>query len=1225
MNVGNVSGFNTVTTLKVWVSHVLPLVYDDTLSFMELLGKVTYKLNELIENNNKLPDYIADLIREYISSGEIEKVLTEVLANYMLNVKFPPEGLTPATGDGSADDTEAIQGCIDYAFNHGGMGIYFPSGSYLTQPLVLKNKCTMFGYDRYNTRLVLKGGATTAMFTGNVDELTLTGMGFDGNMDIQVNNVKLFDVTVGSAIITNVLLTDGYDLLNVVVNRDLQLDDVIFNHAVENGLVVSGNGYVQADNVIFKSVSALIGKNYVVLGCNDSILTKVKCEGASPNGVRITGNNNVVKMWYEGSATAYVDEGQNNSVEVYTVSDVQKFSGSVEKHVSGTVTNTAGSNVSETVGGKKTVQTVKGYEEIIGAGKTVNVTGNFDEVVSGDKDETAMNINDTSVGGRTETTGTNKTVIVRGKKTVQTVKGYEEIIGAGKTVNVTGNFDEVVSGDKDETAMNINDTSVGGRTETTGTNKTVIVKGNDSEDITGTKTENVGSNKQETVGGTKVETVAGMSTENANGGKLVETTQYDENMEAKNITGVSITETLTGDKNVKSANSTENVSGDKTVNAGDIAETSNNRTIHTREDLTEQVDGSKSVNTTGGETHTGKRMSVMTNDPLQYSKPVANPNMCEFFDYVPMLDRDNVGYNLLVYKEGTKRLDQLLSFYYADVTQFGADPTGVNDSTAAIQNALDSGKNYVVFPPGTYVCNWAKIPSNTTVIGYGARLVCTNSNTIFTNKSDGTVGSWDANANIIVEGLDFSAPNVDYCTPLGFGHCTNVTVRNCTFHDIKVWHFIEFNSCKSSLVDNCYFYNYGTTAGGLTEMVQLDYALNDAVFPWFGPFDATPTQDTKIVNCSFIGSPNLISERVPAAIGNHTGSYPDWKIIGTEISNCYFENLGSALKFVHSVNLNFNACYATDCENGVYIGGFAYGTNINNNILSGRGDWEQSEHKRGIYIEFRDEASMTQIIGNTVRNFGSHGVTCQGTIVNGFNNHIAENGCHGLYVGWNDFGSKYSDNVCWGNNKLAPAEGRFYDFNFYLTKRGNNSPENVGDALISNNKFTSAAINVDSARIEGHYQKSYFVMNFIKGLYVPNNNNDAIVYGNNWAAWNPTQIAVDPSIGQEVSSVAKEQVQLTAKKWTTVLDITVPTAGLWNITAFFATDVAGVGKGSTRILNQRNSYDHTIGVGENRIFYNEVTWVGRLNANQTVTLDVWDAAGNLTGKGSQIVATKLSQ
>ena len=219
--------FNKVKPLWYWVQHVLPLVYDDSLSYMELLGRVIKQLNELIENNNKLPDYIMELIKEYISSGEIEKVLAEVLANYMLNVKFPPAGLTPATGDGSADDTEAIQGCIDYAFNNGGMAVYFPSGSYLTQPLTLRNKATLFGQDRYTTRLVMKGGATTAMFTGDVDELTLTGLGFDGNMDIQVNNVNLFDITVNSAFISNCLLTDGYELLNITVNNDLQLSNLV--------------------------------------------------------------------------------------------------------------------------------------------------------------------------------------------------------------------------------------------------------------------------------------------------------------------------------------------------------------------------------------------------------------------------------------------------------------------------------------------------------------------------------------------------------------------------------------------------------------------------------------------------------------------------------------------------------------------------------------------------------------------------------------------------------------------------------------------------------------------------------------------------------------------------------------------------------------------------------------------------------------------------------------
>lgn len=692
MNVGNVSGFNTVTTLKVWVSHVLPLVYDDTLSFMELLGKVTYKLNELIENNNKLPDYIADLIREYISSGEIEKVLAEVLANYMLNVKFPPAGLTPATGDGSADDTEAIQGCIDYAFNHGGMAIYFPSGSYLTQPLVLKNKCTMFGYDRYNTRLVLKGGATTAMFTGNVDELTLTGMGFDGNMDIQVNNVNLFDVTVGSAIITNVLLTDGYDLLKVVVNRDLQLDDVIFNHAVENGLVVSGNGYVQADNVIFKSVSALIGKNYVVLGCNDSILTKVKCEGASPNGVRVTGNNNVVKMWNEACTTAYVDEGENNSVEVYTVSEVKNFTGSVKEHAGGTIVRTAGSDVSETNGGKRTVQVIKDYEETIGADKRINVTGGFNEVVSGDKDVTARNVTDNALVDRIVKTGGNENVNVTGTATKDVVGVVTEKYHNNLVQSVGGNKQETVTGEKHTSAENV------------------------SENVNDTKTVNAGS-LIETIDDKSVH--AGVSEEVVTGEKT-------ETVGSKR-------EVVNGDKTVTAQNSIESIAGDKTVDVGE--------TYH------EDIKGNKSVNAdtvdvtgTSGTKILGKRLSILTDEAMQYSKPTNS----ELFGVVPMFDVDNEEYELLTRNDGTAKIANMVN-YCVNVLDFGADPTGIKDSAKAIQDAINSvpdNGGVVLIPIGVYSI------SKTITIGNGTKDKSSTKNCIKiigANNAATNLATWSGN------------------------------------------------------------------------------------------------------------------------------------------------------------------------------------------------------------------------------------------------------------------------------------------------------------------------------------------------------------------------------------------------------------------------------------------------------------------------------------------------
>ena len=434
------NNFTEVKPLCYWVQHVLPLVYDDSLSYTELWARVTKRLNELIENNNKLPDYIMELIKEYISSGEIEKVLAEVLANYMLNVKFPPAGLTPAKGDGSADDTEAIQGCIDYAYNNGGMSVYFPSGSYLTQPLTLRNKATLFGQDRYTTRLVMKGGATTAMFTGDVDELTLSGLGFDGNMDIQVNNVNLFTISVNSAIISNCLLTDGYDLLNITVNNDLQLNNLLFRHAVENALVLKGNGLVQGENLIFKSVSTLVGKNFIVMDVSKSILEQVKCYGASPNGVLINGNNNVVKMWNEQSLTPFVDNGINNSVTVYTDSEVEKLTGSKTAIIGGNVTETITGNkgvtahdITETANGNRTENTTGIRNETTG--------GNAVESITGDKTVTAKNSNET----------------LTENKTVNAVKLTESLTG-DKTVTAANSV-ETIQGDKTVTAGDINETA----------------------------------------------------------------------------------------------------------------------------------------------------------------------------------------------------------------------------------------------------------------------------------------------------------------------------------------------------------------------------------------------------------------------------------------------------------------------------------------------------------------------------------------------------------------------------------------------------------------------------------------------------------------------------------------------------------------------------------------------------------------------------------------------
>ena len=177
------SEFIHVEPVRYWCHKILPLVYDDSLSYMELLNKVVYKLNEVVNNNNELPAYIAEQIKNYISSGEIKKVVQDILANYSLNVKFPPEGITPAVGDGTVDDTAAFQGCLDYAHAHGGMMVFVPAGKYQCGNLTMYSGCSIKGDGRYDTTIVMRGGVSNPFIGGELDAVQIADIGIDGNAD----------------------------------------------------------------------------------------------------------------------------------------------------------------------------------------------------------------------------------------------------------------------------------------------------------------------------------------------------------------------------------------------------------------------------------------------------------------------------------------------------------------------------------------------------------------------------------------------------------------------------------------------------------------------------------------------------------------------------------------------------------------------------------------------------------------------------------------------------------------------------------------------------------------------------------------------------------------------------------------------------------------------------------------------------------------------------------
>ena len=67
-----------------WITYaIMPLVYDESLSYVELLNKVVAKLNEVIEQTNNLSTHIDSVLSEWLETPEAQAAVQESIGKYI--------------------------------------------------------------------------------------------------------------------------------------------------------------------------------------------------------------------------------------------------------------------------------------------------------------------------------------------------------------------------------------------------------------------------------------------------------------------------------------------------------------------------------------------------------------------------------------------------------------------------------------------------------------------------------------------------------------------------------------------------------------------------------------------------------------------------------------------------------------------------------------------------------------------------------------------------------------------------------------------------------------------------------------------------------------------------------------------------------------------------------------------------------------------------------------
>ena len=187
-----------------------------------------------------------------------------------------------AVGDGTTNDTTAIQAALNYVNSLGGGTVYFPQGTYLSNLLTIYSNTCLIGQGVPNTTLKLAAGSNSAFLYGSNSD------SYWGTTTVNVNlNITIQNLTIDGNSANNPTASSNGALI-AIFGSAIKVYDVTIINARDHGMRTggySGEPVPYTDVSFFRNVViSITGRDgWLNEGPHDMMATNVSIANAGQN------------------------------------------------------------------------------------------------------------------------------------------------------------------------------------------------------------------------------------------------------------------------------------------------------------------------------------------------------------------------------------------------------------------------------------------------------------------------------------------------------------------------------------------------------------------------------------------------------------------------------------------------------------------------------------------------------------------------------------------------------------------------------------------------------------------------------------------------------------------------------------------------------------------------------------------------------------------------------